>query len=70
MNIKRWFNKMFWWDGCAYPKDIITRVRNMDNAQLESLRDFGWDVNQSGGSGTPRGLQIKAIEREIRRRSR
>jgi hypothetical protein len=64
----RWFNKMFFWDFGVKPKHIILRVRAMTDEQLRELRCAGWSPASPASSGSPRALQIKAINREIKRR--
>lgn len=63
----RKFNKCFWWNTSldGTPMDIVKRLRKYKTEDLIKLRG---KEHENPSSGTPRAFQIKAIEREIRKR--
>jgi len=69
--VSRKVNKAISWEKDQKPQDILKRVSKMSDLELKRMRGDGWDTKDGSdpnASGSPRNLQIKAIERELKRR--
>lgn len=63
-SLGRTINKAVAWDkNFSTPSSVVARVRSMSTDELQALNSAS-----PGGNGSPRGLQLKAIAQELRRR--
>ena len=66
MNIRRSINKWLWW-GDNTPQAIAGRVKACTDEDLAILNGTQED-RKKAQTGTPRHLQIRLIDRELKRR--
>ena len=63
--LRRGFNKMMTWDYVT-PQEMMERIRNMSDRELINLSKH--DNIELTGDGSSRRLQLKLINRELKRR--
>ena len=68
MNIRRSINKWLWW-GDTTPQAIAGRVRACTDEDLAIITGSQED-RKKAQTGTPRHLQIRLIDRELKRRQK